>query len=75
MATVGLIENGTKFGLTRDNLMYYRFPNWKKRVKIVFNSVQRTAGNLYKFECLKYWLGEEGFPLIGKWEAIGDFQL
>ena len=54
------IEMGPKLDWTRDHQLYDRYKNWKKRVE--------KEGDRAKCSYLKFWLGEEGLPLIQKWE-------
>ena len=68
---MGLLENGPMFDWTRDENMYARFLLWKQRVSMVFKSALRTVGEAAQCECLKYWMGKEGLPLLDHWEKSG----
>ena len=68
MSSAGLMINGPKMDWTRDNKMYERYLQWKKRCEMIFNSALKPQDESIKCEYLKYWLGTEGLPLIEKWE-------
>ena len=40
---------------------------WKQRVKILFAAAFEAESEKSKCNYIKYWLGEEGLPLIRKW--------
>ena len=62
------IEMGPKLDWTRDHQLYDRYKNWKKRVEMLMESVLEEESDHAKCNYLKFWLGEEGLPLIQKWE-------
>ena len=51
--------------------MYDRYKDWKLRVEMLMASAFEGDSNKDKCNYLKYWLGEEGLPLIRKWESTG----
>ena len=59
---------GPKLDWTRDHQLYDRYKNWKKRVQMLMESVLEDESDRAKCNFLKFWLGEEGLPLIQKWE-------
>ena len=59
---------GPKLDWTRDHQLYDRYKNWKKRVQMLMESVLEDETDRAKCNYLKFWLGEEGLPLIQKWE-------
>ena len=65
------LETGPKLDWTRDNQMYERYRIWKKKVEFIFCSAlaDSTAKQLVSY--LKYWMGDQGIPLIEKWESTG----
>ena len=63
-----IIEMGPKLDWTRDHQLYDRYKNWKKRVQMLMESVLEDESDRAKCNFLKFWLGEEGLPLIQKWE-------
>ena len=63
--------DGPKMDWTRDNKMYERYLQWKKRCDMIFKSALKPHDESIKCEYLKYWLGTEGLPLIEKWENTG----
>ena len=62
------IEMGSKLDWTRDHQLYDRYKNWKKRVEMLMESVLEEESDHAKCNYLNFWLGEEGLPLIQKWE-------
>ena len=67
MAT-SLIETGPKLDWTRDHQMYKRYKKWKKQVEMLMDSMLEEESGKVKCNYLKFWLGEEGLPLIQRWE-------
>ena len=51
--------------------MYDHYKRWKKRVTMVMDSALDEETDKAKCNYLKFWLGEEGLPLIQKWEDTG----
>ena len=72
MVQFNKMEMGPKLDWTRDHLMYNQFRDWKERIKILFTAAFETESEKAKCSCIKYWLGEQGLPLIHKWENTGD---
>ena len=65
------LESGPKLDWTRDNQMYERYRIWRKKVELIFRSALSKATPEEKTSYLKYWLGDEGLPLVEKWESTG----
>ena len=65
------LETGPKLDWTRDNQMYERYRILRKKVEFIFCSalVDSTPKQLVSY--LKYWMGDQGIPLIEKWESTG----
>ena len=72
MAQFNKIDMGPKLDLTRDHLMYDRFRDWKEKIKILFAAAFEGESEKAKCSYIKYWLGEQGLPLIHKRENTGD---
>ena len=70
MAT-GLLETGPKFDWTRDNKIFDRYQIWKEKVELIFSSALEESSAKQKVSYLRYWMGEQGIPLIKKWTALG----
>ena len=70
MAT-GLLETGPKLDWTRDNKIFDRYQIWKEKVKIIFSSALEESSSKQKVSYLRYWMGEQGIPLVKKWTALG----
>ena len=70
MAT-GLLETGPKFDWTRDNKIFDRYQIWKEKVELIFSSALEESSAKQKVSYLRYWMGEEGIPLVKKWTALG----
>ena len=65
------LETGPKFNWTRDNQMYERYRVWKKKVEFIFCSALADSTPKQLVSYLKYWMGDQGIPLIEKWESTG----
>ena len=65
------LESGPKLDWTRDNQMYERYRIWKKKVEFIFCSALADATPMQLVSYLKYWMGDQGIPLIEKWESTG----
>ena len=70
------LESGPKLNWTRDNQMYERYRIWKKKVEFIFCSALADSTPKQLVSYLKYWMGDQGIPLIEKWESTGklDFE-
>ena len=65
------LESGTKLDWTRDNQMYERYRIWRKKVEFIFCSALADSTPKQLVSYLKYWMGDQGIPLIEKWEFTG----
>ena len=65
------LESGPKLDWTRDNQMYERYRIWRKKVEFIFCSALADSTPKQLVSYLKYWMGDQGIPLIGKWESTG----
>ena len=65
------LESGPKLNWTRDNQMYERYRVWKKKVEFIFCSALADSTPKQLVSYLKYWMGDQGIPLIEKWESTG----
>ena len=65
------LESGPKLDWTRDNQMYERYRIWRKKVEFIFCSALADSTPKQLVSCLKYWMGDQGIPLIEKWESTG----
>ena len=70
MAT-GLLETGPKLDWTRDNKIFDRYQIWKEKVELIFSSALEESSAKQKVSYLRYWMGEQGIPLVKKWTALG----
>ena len=70
MAT-GLLETGPKLDWTRDNKIFDCYEIWKEKVELIFSSALEESSAKQKVSYLRYWMGEQGIPLIKKWTALG----
>ena len=68
---MAMLESGPKLDWTRDNQMYERYRVWKKKVEFIFCSALADATPMQLVSYLKYWMGDQGIPLIEKWESTG----
>ena len=51
--------------------MFLRYKKWRSKIELIFRSALSTATLEEKTAYLKYWMGDEGLPLIEKWESTG----
>ena len=65
------LETGPKLDWTRDNQMYVRYRIWRKKVEFIFCSALADCTPKQLVSYLKYWMGDQGIPLIEKWESTG----
>ena len=65
------LESGPKLNWTRDNQMYERYRIWRKKVEFIFCSALADSTPKQLVSYLKYWMGNQGIPLIEKWESTG----
>ena len=65
------LETGLKLDWTRDNQMYERYRIWRKKVEFIFCSALADSTPKQLVSYLKYWMGDQGIPLIEKWESTG----
>ena len=65
------LETGPKLDWTRDNQMYECYRIWKKIVEFIFCSALADSTPKQLVSYLKYWMGDQGIPLIEKWESTG----
>ena len=65
------LESGPKLNWTRDNQMYERYRIWRKKVEFIFCSALADSTPKQLVSYLKYWMGDQGIPLIEKWESTG----
>ena len=65
------LETGPKLNWTRDNQMYERYRIWKKKVEFIFCSALADSTPKQLVSYLKYSVGDQGIPLIEKWESTG----
>ena len=65
------LETGPKLDWTRDNQMYEHYRIWRKKVEFIFCSALADSTPKQLVSYLKYWMGDQGIPLIEKWESTG----
>ena len=51
--------------------MYECYRVWKKKVEFIFGSALADSTPKQLVSYLKYWMGDQGIPLIEKWESTG----
>ena len=68
---MAMLNSGPKLDLTRDNQMFLRYKKWRSKVELIFRSALSKATPEEKTAYLKYWMGDEGLPLVEKWESTG----
>ena len=65
------LESDPKLNWTRDNQMYECYRIWRKKVEFIFCSALADSTPKQLVSYLKYWMGDQGIPLIEKWESTG----
>ena len=65
------LESGPQLDWTRDNQMYEHYRIWRKKVEFIFCSALADSTPKQLVSYLKYWMGDQGIPLIEKWESTG----
>ena len=68
---MAMLDSGPKLDWTRDNQMFLRYKKWRSKIELIFRSALSKATPEEKTAYLKYWMGDEGLPLIEKWESTG----
>ena len=68
---MAMLNSGPKLDWTRDNQMFLCYKKWRSKVELIFRSALSKATPEEKTAYLKYWMGDEGLPLVEKWESIG----
>ena len=68
---MAMLNSGPKLDWTRDNQMFLRYKKWRSKIELIFRSPLSKATPEEKTAYLKYWMGDEGLPLIEKWESTG----
>ena len=66
-----LLDSGPKLDWTRDNQIFLCYKKWRAKVELIFRSALSQATPEEKTSYLKYWMGDQGLPLIEKWETTG----
>ena len=69
--STGLLETGPKLDWTRDNKIFDSYQMWKEKVELIFSSALEESSAKQKVSYLRYWMGEQGIPLVKKWTALG----
>ena len=68
---MGMLETGPKLDWTRDNTIFDQFLIWKEKVKMTFSSALADCTPKQKTSYLRYWMGDQGIPMVKKWTALG----
>ena len=68
---MGLLDSGPKLDWTRDNKIFDRFQIWKEKVEMIFSSALLESTPEQKVAYLRYWISDQGIPLVKKWTALG----
>ena len=67
---MSILDSGPKLDWTRDNQIFLRYKKWKARIEFIFKSALSQATPEERTAYLKYWMGDEGLPLI---EKMGNY--
>ena len=68
---MGMLETGPKLNWTRDNKIFDWCQVWKEKVELIFSSALAESTPEQKVSYLRYWMGDQGIPLVKKWTALG----
>ena len=68
---IGMLETGPKLNWTRDNKIFDRYLVWKEKVELIFSSALLENTPEQKVSYLRYWMGDQGIPLVKKWTVLG----
>ena len=68
---MGVLETGPKLNWTRDNKIFDQYLVWKEKVELIFSSALLECTPEQKVSYLRYWMGDQGIPLVKKWTALG----
>ena len=66
---MSLLESDPKLYWTRYNQIFLYYKKWKAKVELIFRSALSQAVKEGKTSYLKYWMGDEGLPLMERWET------
>ena len=66
-----ILETGPKFDWIRDNEIYDCYQVWKTKVELIFSTALLEYTPEQKVSYLRYWMGDQGIPLVKKWTALG----
>ena len=66
-----MLETGPKLDWTRDNKIFDQYLVWKEKVELIFSSALLENTPEQKVSYLRYWMGDQGIPLVKKWTALG----
>ena len=70
-----MLETGSKLDWTRDNKIFDRYQFWKEKVELIFSSALAECTPEQKVSYLRYWMGDQGIPLVKEWIALGKLDL
>ena len=68
---MGMLEPGPKLDWTRYNKIFDCYQIWKEKVELIFSSALEECTPEQKVSYLRYWMGDQGIPLVKKWTALG----
>ena len=68
---MSLLESGPQLDWTTDNQIFLHYKQWRAKVELIFRSALSQATPEEKTSYLKYWMSDEGLPLIERWETTG----
>ena len=66
-----MLETGPKLDWTRDNKIFDHYQVWKEKVELIFSSALGESTPEQKVSYLRYWMGDQGIPLVKKWTSLG----
>ena len=68
---MSMLETGPKLDWTRDNKIFDCYQIWKEKVELIFSSALAECTPEQNVSYLRYWMGDQGIPLVKKWTVLG----
>ena len=70
----GISSAGPHMNWTKDNKVYQRYLLWKSSAEEIFSSLLPKESEAEKCAYLHIWMGDDGYPLLMKWKAMGKLK-
>ena len=70
----GISNAGPQMNWTKDTKVYQRYLLWRSSVEEIFSSILSKESEAEKCAYLCIWMGNDGYPLLMKWKAMGKLK-